>query len=158
LTTNIIHPPLGAVEISRLIPHHGSMCLLAQVQHYDLQSISCTAVSHRLHSNPLRENAMLHAVCGIEYAAQAMAVHGALLSGQTSKPPRGGRLASVRSVEFSVTRLDTIDEDLVIHAIQLMGDENSMMYEFSVHAATRNLLKGKATIVLMPEHTTESTA
>jgi predicted hotdog family 3-hydroxylacyl-ACP dehydratase len=138
-----------AVQIAKLIPHHGSMCLLGSVLHYDTQSIRCSASSHRLLTNPLRERGMLHAVCGVEYAAQAMAVHGALLSGQGDKPPRGGRLASVRTVEFGVSRLDDIDAELEICATQLMGDENSMVYEFTVTAAARILLKGKATVVLV---------
>jgi predicted hotdog family 3-hydroxylacyl-ACP dehydratase len=140
---------LDAAQIAKLIPHHGSMCLLDSVLHYDTQSIRCSASSHRLATNPLREHGMLHAVCGVEYAAQAMAVHGALLSGQGDKPPRGGRLASVRTVEFSVSRLDDIATDLEICATQLMGDENSMVYEFTVVAATQTLLKGKATVVLV---------
>lgn len=140
---------LDAAQIAKLIPHHGSMCLLGSVLHYDMQGIRCSASSHRLASNPLRENGILHAVCGVEYAAQAMAVHGALLSGQGDKPPRGGRLASVRSVEFSASRLDDLEVDLEVCATQLMGDANSMVYEFTVTAATQTLLKGKATVVLV---------
>jgi predicted hotdog family 3-hydroxylacyl-ACP dehydratase len=148
---------LNAADIARLIPHHGDMCLLAGVQHYDAQTIRCSAVSHRLLNNPLRENGVLHAVCGVEYAAQAMAVHGALLAGQSDKPPRGGRLAGVRSVEMHVSRLDDIACDLTIHAHYAMGDENTMVYEFSVDALERNLLKGKATVVLMPASTHKTT-
>ena len=143
-------PMYSGVEIARLIPHHGDMCLLAQVQYYDAQTIRCVAVSHRLPSNPLRENGVLNAVCGVEYAAQAMAVHGALLAGQGHSPPRGGRLAGVRSVEIYVNRLDDIACDLTIHAHHAMGDENTMVYEFSVDALDRHLLIGKATVVLMP--------
>ena len=141
---------LDAVQIARLIPHQGGMCLLAGVTHYDPQSITCMAVSHRLATNPLRENGLLHAICGVEYAAQAMAIHGTLLSGQGDKPPRGGRLAGVRSLDLKVHRLDDIEADLQITAIQIMGDENGMVYEFTVDAAARNLLKGKATVILMP--------
>lgn len=143
------HGVLDAAQIAKLIPHHGSMCLLGSVLHYDAQSIRCSASSHRLLTNPLREQGVLHAVCGVEYAAQAMAVHGALLSGQSDKPPRGGRLASVRTVELSVSRLDDIDTELEVCATQLMGDENSMVYEFTVTAATQTLLIGKATVVLV---------
>ena len=141
---------LNAAQIAQLIPHQGDMCLLAGVKNYDRQSITCMAVSHRLATNPLRENGLLHAVCGVEYAAQALAIHGALLSGQGDKPPRGGRLAGVRSLELKVHRLDDIDADLEINATQIMGDENSMVYEFTVDAADRNLLKGKVTVILMP--------
>lgn len=141
---------LDAAQIAKLIPHQGDMCLLAGVTQHDLQSITCTAVSHRLSNNPLRENGLLHAVCGVEYAAQAMAIHGALISGQCDNPPRGGRLAAVRSLELHVHRLDDIDADLEVKATQIMGDENSMVYEFTVDAGARTLLKGKATVVLKP--------
>ena len=141
---------LNAAQIARLIPHQGGICLLVGVKNYDRQSITCMAVSHRLATNPLRENDLLHAVCGVEYAAQALAIHGTLLSGQRDKPPRGGRLAGVRSLELKVHRLDDIEADLQINAIQIMGDENSMVYEFTVDAADRNLLKGKVTVILMP--------
>jgi predicted hotdog family 3-hydroxylacyl-ACP dehydratase len=145
---------LNAAEIAKLIPHHGDMCLLAGMQHYDEQSIRCTATSHRSPTNPLRENGILHAACGIEYAAQAMAVHGVLLAGQTDKPPRGGRLAGVRQVQMHVHRLDDIPEDLTVFVQYAMGDENTMVYEFSVDASEQNLLKGKATIVLIPASST----
>lgn len=141
---------LPASQIARLIPHAGTMCLLAGVRQFDSQSIDCVAVSHRLSGNPLRENGMLHGVCGVEYAAQAMAVHGALLHGQSDQPPRGGKLAGVRSLELKVSRLDNIEVDLDITATLVMGDESSMVYEFTVDAGARNLIKGKATIVLVP--------
>ena len=141
---------LDAAQIARLIPHQGDMCLLAGVRQYDKQSITCIALSHCLVTNPLRENGLLHAICGVEYAAQAMAIHGALISGQSDKPPRGGRLAGVRSLDLKVHRLDDIKADLEINATQIMGDENSMVYSFTVGAAGRNLLEGKATVILMP--------
>jgi predicted hotdog family 3-hydroxylacyl-ACP dehydratase len=140
---------LNAAEIGRLIPHSGSMCLLAEVLDYDQNRIICKGVSHSLRANPLLESGVLHAVCGIEYAAQAMAVHGALLAGEQQVHARGGRLASVRSVEFFVWRLDDIADDLHIEATQLMADANSMMYEFTVSALDRALLKGRATVVLV---------
>ena len=136
-------------QIRNLIPHAGSMCLLNKVLSFDAQGIVCIARSHRIQTNPLRENNMLHAVCGIEYAAQAMALHGALTSANPSQTPRAGRLAGVRSVQFAVSRLDDIPEDLEIAATQLMGDENSMVYEFTIKTLNRVLLYGKATVVLV---------
>jgi predicted hotdog family 3-hydroxylacyl-ACP dehydratase len=142
---------LNAAQIAQLIPHHGDMCLLVGVNTFDAQHIHCSAISHHSLANPLRENNMLHAVCGIEYAAQAMAVHGALLSKQSASKPRGGRLASVRSVELSCTRLDNIDGNLDVNAALLMSDENNMMYEFTVSASSKILLQGKATVILIPQ-------
>jgi predicted hotdog family 3-hydroxylacyl-ACP dehydratase len=141
---------LDAAQIALLIPHHGDMCLLASVNTFDTHHIHCSAASHRFPSNPLRENKMLHAVCGIEYAAQAMAVHGALSAQKNTSLPRGGRLASVRSVDIFVIRLDTIEENLDVYATLLMNDENTMMYEFTVSIPSKILLQGKATVILMP--------
>ena len=51
--------------------------------------------------NPLRAHDRLSAACGIEYAAQAMAVHGALCAGlDGQQTPRNGLLASVRGVDL----------------------------------------------------------
>lgn len=141
---------LDAAQIARLIPHQGDMCLLAGIRQYDKQSITCIAVSHRLVTNPLRENGVLHAICGVEYAAQAMAIHGTIIFGQSDRPPRGGRLAGVRSLDLKVHRLDDIKANLEINAKQIMGDDNSMVYEFTMSAAGRSLLQGKATVILMP--------
>lgn len=66
--------------IAAHIPHQGDMCLLDRVVKWDEQRIQCQAGSHRLGDNPLRSRDRLSAACGIEYAAQAMAVHGALLA------------------------------------------------------------------------------
>ena len=140
---------IDAIQIENLIPHTGSMCLLDKVLTFNMQGIVCIANSHRAQTNPLRENNMLHAVCGIEYATQAMALHGALISNNPTKTPRAGRLAGVRSVQFSASRLDDIPENLEICATQLMGDENSMVYEFTVKTPFRVLLSGKATVVLV---------
>lgn len=142
---------LNAAQIAQLIPHHGDMSLLASVNTFDAHSIHCSAKSHCFPTNPLRENDMLSAVCGVEYAAQAMAVHGALSSQKNASQPRGGRLASVRSVDIFVARLDTVQEDLDVYATLLMNDENSMMYEFTVSTPSQILLQGKATVILMPK-------
>ena len=55
------------------------MCLLDEVLTWDATQIRCRSATHRVPDNPLRAHGRLGAVCGIEYAAQAMAVHGALV-------------------------------------------------------------------------------
>ncbi|MGA7949353.1 MAG: 3-hydroxylacyl-ACP dehydratase, partial [Thiobacillaceae bacterium] len=114
---------------------------------WDAQRIRCTASSHRLVDNPLRAHDHLGAACGIEYAAQAMAAHGAL-SAAASSAPRVGYLASVRGVDLHVARLDDIAADLNIEAERLSGDDNTILYGFRVSAAGRELLSGRATVVL----------
>jgi predicted hotdog family 3-hydroxylacyl-ACP dehydratase len=46
-----------------------------------------------------------------------------------------------------VTRLDDIDTDLIASADRVTGDNRSVLYEFSVFAAERVLLSGRATVV-----------
>lgn len=129
------------------LPHQGSMCLLDHIDTWDAHRIRCTAVSHSAQGNPLRAHGRLGAVCGIEYAAQAMAAHGALLA-EANTAPRAGYLASVRGVELHVARLDDIDAHLSVEAERLSGDDNTILYGFSISAGERLLLSGRVVVVL----------
>ena len=140
-------PPLDRHWIAARIPHSGAMCLLDTVVAWDDAHIQCSATSHRDAANPLRSHGQLAAVCGIEYAAQAMAVHGALCDAAQARP-RAGFLASVRSVEAHVPRLDTIDSPLDIEAERVGGDGNNVLYRFTVRCGARILLTGRAAVVL----------
>ena len=84
------------------------MCLLDSVVCWNSHSITCLATSHRDANNPLARDGRLDAICGIEYAAQAMAVHFGLSAGRR---PLSGYLASVRDVICHVDRLDLVLED-----------------------------------------------
>ncbi len=124
------------------------MCLLDYVEAWDTQRIQCRASSHRDTGNPLRAYGRLGAACGIEYAAQAMAVHGALLAPPDSTNARVGYLVSVRGTQLHVSRLDDIAADLEVESTCIMRSENTILYQFSVSAAGRMLLDGRATVVL----------
>ncbi|MFA6921231.1 MAG: hotdog family protein [Gallionella sp.] len=134
--------------IARHIPHQGSMCLLDCVEEWDQQRIRCRAISHRDAGNPLRSNNRLGAACAIEYAAQAMAVHGALLAPADNTVARAGFLISVRGAQLYVARLDDIKADLTIEAACISRNENNILYQFSVSSAGRLLLEGRAAVVL----------
>ena len=134
--------------IAAHIPHQGSMCLLDSVVHWDSQQIRCRASSHRSMENPLRSRNQLGAACGIEYAAQAMAVHGALLASADSECSRAGFLVSVRGTTLHVPRLDDIAADLLVEATCITYRENNILYQFSISAAGRQLLDGRAAVVL----------
>ncbi len=133
--------------IAKLIPHTGSMCLLDGVLERDTQRIRCVSSSHRDTDNPLRSGDELSALCGIEYAAQAMAVHGAW-DAQFDSKPRAGYLAAVRDVTCHTMRLDNLSDDLVIEAERIMGDAARVIYQFSIHAGTAKIMSGRATVVL----------
>lgn len=123
------------------------MCLLAGVTSWDATHITCVAQSHRSATNPLAHDGKVHALCGIEYAAQAMAAHGKL-AGLIGKRPRAGLLVSVRDVVTRVNNLSDFAEDLQIEAEQLMAGDNGVAYRFTLHAGGTELLSGRATVVL----------
>lgn len=129
------------------IPHQDSMCLLDEVLSWDSVRTQCRASTHRSAHNPLRANGRLGAACGIEYAAQTMAVHGALVSCAEGVTAPQGFLASLRGVQLHVDRLDTVECDLLSSAERLAGDASTALYEFSVSANQVVLVRGRAAIV-----------
>lgn len=131
------------------IPHHGSMCLLHGVNHWDSTEICCSARSHAALDNPLRNVHGLPISAGIEYAAQAMAVHGALLA-PVDQLPEIGYLTSVRNVEWWAPRLDDAGADIRILATRISGNEVSLLYDFSILCEDRILLRGRAGVMVKP--------
>ena len=134
------------------------MCLLDEVLSWDATRIRCCSSTHRAADNPLRADGRLGAACGIEYAAQAMAVHGALVA--ASAPLAStvdlsvrdsigavGYLASLRDVVLYVSRLDDLAADLIAAAERITGDGRTVLYEFSVWGEEQQLLSGRASIV-----------
>lgn len=151
--------------IAAHIPHQGGMCLLDAVCTWDAAQVTCRASSHRDPTNPLRHRERLGAICAIEYAAQAMAVHAALLfeaaksgaanavdkQSDANARPASGLLTSARAVELHVARLDDVIDDLLIEARRLSGDAVSVLYSFTISAAHNLLASGRAAVVLDAE-------
>jgi predicted hotdog family 3-hydroxylacyl-ACP dehydratase len=134
-------------EIAKRIPHAGGMCLLDGVIQWDATTICCVSASHRDECNPLRSRGRLHAVCGVEYAAQAMALHGGLC-GAVGRRPHTGYLASVRDLVCHVERLDGLPGELLVEAEKLLGDEQRVIYQFALKSGDKELLSGRAAVVL----------
>ena len=133
--------------IAEHVPHHGDMCLLEAVVDWPATTISCRSTSHTDPANPLRAEGRLGAASGIEYAAQAMAVHGALLADAGGRPGQGYR-TRLRGVTLHVVRLDDLPGDLSIQAECLSGDGTNVLYHFSVSHAGHCLIDGRAAVVL----------
>ncbi len=140
------------------------MCLLDEVIDWNAQHIRCRSRTHRLPDHPLRARGRLGIACGIEYAAQAMAVHGALTgamaaagpalvgTGAAAGAPRAraevGFLASLRDIRLHALRLDDIESDLYCEATCFAGDRVTALYDFGLWFDTQPLLSGRATVVL----------
>ena len=99
---------LDREAIAGLIPHAGDMCLLDRALGWDDFSIRCRSDSHRRSDHPLRRDGRLGAVHLVEYAAQATAIHHALLAPRPECAPMPGYLAAVRHVRLEVNWLDEI--------------------------------------------------
>jgi predicted hotdog family 3-hydroxylacyl-ACP dehydratase len=136
--------------IASHIPHQFGMCLLDEVIEWTPHRILCRSESHRAPDNPLRAHGRLGAACGIEYAAQAMAVHQAVIDADSQFTSRSGLLASVRGVTLAVARLDDLGTSIFASATCVHGDEAMVLYDFSVSDPTRVLVAGRATIAFGP--------
>ncbi|MBL0728429.1 hydroxymyristoyl-ACP dehydratase [Piscinibacter sp. HJYY11] len=143
---------LDRAGIAALIPHSGSMCLLARLQSWDAQRIVCVATNHRDADHPLRTASGLMSPCAIEYAAQAMALHGALIGQDAGTAASPGFLASARGVQLHVLRLDDLPaadvDELHVEAVRQSGDARQILYSFTVSHGGRPLAEGRAAVVL----------
>ena len=125
---------LDHAGLEALIPHRGAMCLLDRMTSWHATRIECVAVNHRDARHPLRSASGLLASAAIEYAAQAMAVHGALCSraGSASRAP--GFLASARDVRLACWRLDDLPpascDELVLTSERQAADATRILCSF----------------------------
>jgi predicted hotdog family 3-hydroxylacyl-ACP dehydratase len=143
--------PLDRMTIAQLVPHHGSMCLLDRVLSWDSHHIQCETEHHTIATNPLRREGFLPAICGVEFALQAMALHGALSAEGT--PQRAGFVSSLREIEMKVERLDDIAVSLLVMAEAVVAEANGFIYRFAISAYGRDLLSGQAAVILPPATT-----
>jgi predicted hotdog family 3-hydroxylacyl-ACP dehydratase len=139
---------IGKDTLCRLIPHQGTMCLLDAVEQWDDTNIRCMTATHRDATNPLRRGDQLEAICGLEYAAQAMAVHVGLLQQGEERRLAVGYLGAVKNLTLRTARLDDVKGDLTVRATRLVGEVGSFIYAFRVSADRQELLDGRASIFL----------
>jgi len=149
---------LTKTQFAALLPQRDAMCLLDTADSWNATGIVCGSMSHTRVENPLRCRGQLPAVAGIEYAAQAMALHGALAVQRAEVSPQAGvsplamatpgMLASVRDVMLHVTRLDDIPDRLTVSATQLVAQQRHLLYSFSVEGGGRILLEGRIAVAL----------
>ncbi len=135
-------------RILQMIPHAGSMCLLDSVLDWNEKTLRCLSRRYRSQDNPMRRaDGTLGTACGIEIAAQAMAVHGRLIAGDEA-PPSAGYLVGLRGVVLNTPRLDGSEDDMLVQAERLMGDAQGASYRFTLSIKGFELLSGRATVLL----------
>jgi predicted hotdog family 3-hydroxylacyl-ACP dehydratase len=136
---------LDRAAIERLVPHAGAMCLLDAVTDWSAESIACTSALPGP-EHPLARNRRVPAIVATEYAAQATAVHGALLDGTGS--PRAGMLATLVDVQLGADAIPVSGEALSVRADLLSRSASGCMYSFDVRATGASIASGRLLVVL----------
>ncbi len=143
---------LDHAGIEALIPHRGPMCLLDRMASWEATRIECVAVNHRDPRHPLRTASGLLASAAIEYAAQSMALHGALCADAAGDQAAAGFLASARDVRLACRRLDDLPcadpDELVVIAERQAADAARILYAFHLHHGGREVAAGRVAVVL----------
>lgn len=132
-------------DIYAKLPHAGGMCLLEQVLDWDEHSILCVTSSHQSPTNPLRWHGCLSAVHGVEYAAQASAVHGVLTAALDGGPVL--LLGAVRDLELTISRLDQVTTPLRVAARLEVRLGVNVIYRFELTADGRRCARGRITLM-----------
>ena len=134
-------------ELCNLIPHSFDMCLLNRVEFWDKDKIICYSDSHLLKNNPLRREEKLSSIHVLEYAAQAMAVHGGLHNRKQGLKMTEGYLAALRDVKLHLCDLDKLQTELRIEANKILSQDGNMIYAFTVSSTEIELASGRATVI-----------
>lgn len=140
---------LSQQELCSRLPHAGSMCLLDSVIDHDENSIRCASTTHLNPANPLRNREGLGSLNGIEYAAQAMAIHRSLL--QESISGQKGYLVGVRNIKVTQQWLDQQTDELIIEANLLGASDEGAIYNFSLSSAQDQIISGRVIIMSSQE-------
>jgi predicted hotdog family 3-hydroxylacyl-ACP dehydratase len=138
-------------DIATLIPHQGAMCLLERVLEWDDTRVLLETGTHRSPSNPLLSDGRLRAIHLCEYGAQAMAVHGALVSRAGGGHATPGMLVSLRSVTLRRDYIEDLPDVLIVEARCLQASATSLQYSFRITHLGDLLAEGRAAVMLAPE-------
>jgi predicted hotdog family 3-hydroxylacyl-ACP dehydratase len=130
---------LDRAAIKRSLPHADDMCLLDAVEQWDATDITCVAAAPSA-AHPLARGGVVPAVAAAEYAAQATAMHGALLGGHRAP---AGMLAKLSNVQFHATCIPAGGGLLAVHARLLGRSASGCLYDFDVNCAHHPILTGR---------------
>ena len=140
-----ISPELSRDGIAELLPHAGAMVLIDRVGSYSVESILCFSnVVEK--ENPLAVEGEVGIYSGVEYAAQAMALHSTLSSsgGKAEK----GVVAVVSKLEAYSDVLKGVIE-VRAEKIDFTGD--SSLYDFTVLSRDQLVLSGRMLVLLQKD-------
>ncbi|MFN2334682.1 MAG: hypothetical protein ABR550_09700 [Wenzhouxiangellaceae bacterium] len=140
-------------HIESLLPHAGAMVLIDEVVEHDRQQIHCRARINGLADHPLARDGILPATALVEYAAQAMAVHGTL-AGRPGDPPQAGRLAGLSALNLAGDRVE-MPALIDVHVTRVGGDTSGAVYAFRILTGQLVLASGRATVTFVKSGATQ---
>jgi predicted hotdog family 3-hydroxylacyl-ACP dehydratase len=137
-------------HINSLILHSDSMALIDHVIFWNTNTLHAESTYPDPLLHPLALEGRLSLFCLAEYGAQAMAIHGALTSGEVQKE---GYLVALREVVPHVVELpENSGAPLSITAEALHRDTASSSYRFTIKVGEQMLLEGQAMVVVKDTH------
>ena len=117
-------------DLAELLPQKGPMRLLSEVLAHDVDETLCAA--------QVSDAGLFHDADGgvpawlaLEYAAQCMAVHGALASRARGEPPRPALLLGTRRLRLSVARFPS-ESALRVRARHHRGESGLVAFDCSI--------------------------
>ncbi len=138
---------LDRAAICARLPHGDGMVMLDAVTNWDAAQINCASMQHAETGNPLRQSGRLHAISGIEFAAQAIALHG-LLKARPGGQVQAAAIAGLKSVSWSRPYLDDANGPLAISARAAAQLGDGAQYRFEIRDGSGLLLvEGQALVV-----------
>ena len=132
---------LNRAQIAALIPHGNAMCMLDEVVSWSAEQIHCRSCDFANSDNPLFENGQLETVLLLEYAAQAAAVHAALLQ-STLGESRPAYIGAVKNVELLKPVSDNYTA-IEIEAHCLLNNSSGAIYEVVAQQHGDILIRGR---------------
>lgn len=137
--------------IAEYLPHAGRMCLLDEASAWDTQHIRCRSALPASEHHPLALRGRIGTAQLLEYAAQAAALHSALLARDEGAPPaRGGVVAGVRDFVLLKPSLPDTHPVLDIEAECLARGAGGLIYRFRILADGDEACSGRLTIAAQP--------
>ena len=130
----------GRAQIEQLVPHAGAMCLLDAVTNWDASHIACSSAEPGA-AHPLARDGRVPAIAACEYAAQAVAVHGALLDGVHGA--RDGMLAKLTDVELCTPFFPVGAAGVTVRAELLGRLATGCLYAFDVSSTGQAVASGR---------------
>ncbi len=143
-------PDAGGVPatLDGLLPHAGRSRLITRVVSVDAGGIVCEGSPLDAPDHPLRVDGRIERAALVEYAAQAMAIHGRLRSGEAG-PAGVGYLIAVHDMRLGGPGPDAPAGVLRIEAREVLSMGGQVSYAFTATAADgRELASGRASVAL----------